>query len=384
MPTSAVRPSLAVGQLFRERRAASNLTLAEVSRRLAANGSPIPHSTLVRIEQGKLDPGVRRLSHLLDFYEIAPHVVADLVALEDMSADQEVKSHESPKRLYQKGIALWQAGDLKAALAHFFVLRGSRGTTKVDKELRRKAALGLAIAARDLGKLRLAKTLLDDVFLDSPPHEELSKALVVAASVWQRLGSDVVAFALLREVKRSAPPREGELAAFIAHQEARLLLAAGRAREARSALGRAISEYKRGKDTYGETRAALLATRIQEAIGTTARALASSLAAMALARKNGHDKLLVSAQLEHGRLLIGTKRFRDAEPILRDALSQAIRLQDRAARFLAHYHLWKVYDGLQDAAHAHIEWNGARSLVRHMDETSPEAMEIRRLKAKGG
>src|SRR5262245_21964846 len=108
MPAGSVRPSAALGRLLRERRTTLRLSLSEVSRRLAATGSPVPHSTLVRIEQGRLDPGVRRLHQLLRLYEIPPHLVADVVELEDMASRERVEG--SVEQLYKQGIDAWRRG----------------------------------------------------------------------------------------------------------------------------------------------------------------------------------------------------------------------------------------------------------------------------------
>jgi transcriptional regulator with XRE-family HTH domain len=79
MGSAALKPSVAVGRLLRQRRKEMKLTLREVSERMADRGDRIPTSTLVRIEQGKLDPGVRRLHLLLRLYDLPPHLIADLV-----------------------------------------------------------------------------------------------------------------------------------------------------------------------------------------------------------------------------------------------------------------------------------------------------------------
>src|SRR5262249_8414776 len=56
--TAATKVSVSVGQLLRKKRHQFDLSLRDVSLRLAEAGGAIPVSTLARIEQGKLDPGV--------------------------------------------------------------------------------------------------------------------------------------------------------------------------------------------------------------------------------------------------------------------------------------------------------------------------------------
>ena len=65
-----MKPAVSVGRLLRRKRKDLRLTLREVSERMAERGDRIHVSTLVRVEQGKLDPGVRRLHLLLRLYDV--------------------------------------------------------------------------------------------------------------------------------------------------------------------------------------------------------------------------------------------------------------------------------------------------------------------------
>ncbi len=76
MGTVAVRTSPSVSRLLRRKREELGLSLRAVEQKLAEQGERFPASTLSRIEQGKLDPGVRRLHQLLRLYKIPPHLVA--------------------------------------------------------------------------------------------------------------------------------------------------------------------------------------------------------------------------------------------------------------------------------------------------------------------
>lgn len=382
MPTGSVQPSAAVSHLLRDRRKGLNLSVAEVTRRLAAKGTPIPHSTLIRIEQGKLDPGVRRLHQLLRLYDIPPELVADFVDLENMASKPAVEGDTAT--LYDKATSLWRSGELREGLAYFFELRRRLSAEPGQEAQRHQATLGFAVAARDLGKFRLAKSLIDEVLLDGPSSELTTKAFVLSASVWAGLGSLDVAIAFIRDAAARATSAGPELGALVAHQEAKLLLKAGQAEDAGRALSRALSLYRAIGDTYGEGRAAVLRVKIAETSGGARKALDAARQLVAIAEKHGHAKLALTGQLELGRVLTGSGDHARGLEHLRRALGQAVLTEDRNSRFLAHHHLWKAYSASGDRARAQVEFDSARSLVRYVDDVSEEADEIRALGAHGG
>ncbi len=381
MPKGSVFPSHAVSHLLRDRRKGLKLTVAEVTRRLAASGTPIPPSTLVRIEQGKLDPGVRRLHQLLRLYEIPAELVADFVDLENMASEETIEG--DVETLYERATALWRSGDLQRGLAHFFELRRRLSAIPGRETERHKATLGFAVAARDLGKFRLAKSLIEEVLLDRPSSEVTTKGFVLAASVWEGLGSLDVALAFIRDAGVRAASAGPELGALVAHQEAKLLLKAGRTEEASRALDRAQNEYRALGDTYGETRAAVLRVRIVERSGAAGEALEAARRLISFAERHGHAKQALIGRLELGRLLAAGGDHERGLENLRKALGQAVLTEDANARLLAHHHLWKAYSAVGDRARAQVELDSARALARFVDDMSEEAGEIRALGKKG-
>src|SRR6185295_18502450 len=82
MPSKAIGASPAVARFLKETRETLGLTLRGVAAMSAEVGNPIPHSTLARIERGKLDPGVLRLQQLLRLYNLPTQAAGDLLDLE--------------------------------------------------------------------------------------------------------------------------------------------------------------------------------------------------------------------------------------------------------------------------------------------------------------
>jgi len=365
MGAAAVRPSIAVSKLLRERRAEHKLTLRAVSDRLAERGERIPVSTLARIEQGKLDPGVRRLHMLLELYRVPPHLVADLVELLET--------------LYSDGVAAWKRGDFPTGLACFFAIRKQVPTDDESRLLRQRATLGFSIAARNLGKFRLAKQMVDDLLCEPPSDSLLINVLVEASSLWRGLGSLEAALALVRQAATHLPPGDSQESAWIRHQEARLLLEAGKLADAERILNAAIEHYRSQSDPYGEAKALNLRTGLLKRSGEPVAALATAREALQLAEEHQMEGVRLGAQLEMGQLQVETGEVEEGLRTLREGLGDSVTLGNRQGEFLAHYYLWKAHEELGDTDRARFELQAARYFVRFIDDHSPEADEVRRL-----
>ena len=110
MPAKAIALSPSVGGLLRERRQRLGYTLRDVERLTSARGGLIPFSTLARIEQGRLDPGLKRLHALLQLYGLPIQAAGDLLDLEAIAASVTVKGDFAALRA--RGARSWRAGDL--------------------------------------------------------------------------------------------------------------------------------------------------------------------------------------------------------------------------------------------------------------------------------
>ena len=110
-----------MARLLRERRRELGLTLREVQKLTQESGKPIPHSTLARIESGRLDPGVRRLQQLLRLYRLPAQAAGDLLDLESIAGA--VPFERDPLKLRTLAIEAWRAGRVPEAMACFFAFR---------------------------------------------------------------------------------------------------------------------------------------------------------------------------------------------------------------------------------------------------------------------
>lgn len=362
-----------------------HLSLREVSGRLKERGSTIPVSTLARIEQGKHDPGIRRLHQLLRLYRIPPQLAADLVELEDLATEQPLGRDLGV--LYQEGLEHWRAGDYAKGLAYLFAVRQYVPFDDASKLLRQRATLVFAIQARTLGKFRLAREIVDDLLCEPPDPSIQVNVFVLAASVWQRLGSLEMARALVGHAERWLEERgetSTQQAAWVYHQKAKVLLASGRIEDANETLDRAIALFSVLGDTVGEGLAHISRVGTREATGDLEEAHARTEEAIAFGEHHGHPQIAVLGVIELGRLSIRTGRVTEGVKTLEQALSRALAIGDRHVEFLAHYHLWKAFTGMPNLDRARVEFEAAKYFVRFTDESSPEADEVRELIDKGG
>lgn len=353
------------------------MTLREVSERMLEQGERFPTSTLVRIEQGKLDPGVRRLYLLMRLYKIPPHLVADLVELEEQTVAE--PPEEDLKTLYDRGIELWQKGEPLQALAYLFKIRQIVPENEKSRLLRQKAILSFAVFARDLGKLRLAQRLVEDLLCDSPDPSLVPRALVIGATVSNDLGSIELALALVQRAAGHVGPRDHQQRAWVLHEEARLLVKAGELERASQMLDKALRLYRKLRDYHGETKAMIVRVPLLEKQGDLDAALAAARKVIRKARQHGHDLSEMSGRLELGRLLVLKGAVEKGLEELRASLSKAVLAGSRYAEFHAHYQLWKAYESIGDKDRMRFELQSASYFVKFIDHSCPEANEVRRI-----
>ncbi len=371
----ALKTSQAVAELLRSKRHELGLTLREVEKRSAEAGELIPFPTLARVEQGKVDPGVRRLHILLRLYQVPPPLVSDLVELEDFAG--KLPKSQDAKKLYEEGVALWKSGETSKGIAYFMALRKVLKDSPADRAFRQKAFVTFAVMAGALGKYHLSLELLGKLFVEPPQPDLLVSALVQAGHCWIGLGAGEVALAFLERAEKHVKPEGHGERAWVLHLRATTLSTMGQTEEAGVSLGRAIAAYRKAADPYGESRALAVRGRILAKQGDAKGALHAHREARAHAEKHGFTRLksLRTIDESHALLLLGESEKSLA--LLRSALGEAITDGDRIAEFYAHHGLWKAYLALEQHDQAAFELGAARHYLRLVDETSDETEEVR-------
>jgi tetratricopeptide (TPR) repeat protein len=382
MGRAAVRTSPCVSRLLRKKREELGLSVRAVERKLAEQGERFPAATLCRIEQGKLDPGVRRLHQLLRLYRIPPHLVADAIDLEEIA--DETPAVGELETLYREGVECWKQGNIARGMACFLAVREHVPADRESRILRQKATLAFTVAARRLGKLRLAREVLEELFCEPLDESLVVNGLIQAASVWGGLGSSVLATGALRQAESLLTPGDHQQRAWVLHQKAKTLLLTGQVDEASKSLDQSLAAYRVLGDTHGEGTARLLRIAVLEARGDATGELAAAEAALAFADSHDLPQLALMARLAVGRLQVRTGSGGPGLQALEEGLRQAVLLGDRHAEFIAHHHLWKAHQALGDRERARFELQAARYFVRFVDEASKDADEVRHITEEGG
>jgi tetratricopeptide (TPR) repeat protein len=376
MGSAPTRPSRAVADLLRSRRRALGLTLEQVSKRLVEVGHPVPVSSLSLIETGRSDPGVFRLHRLLQLYEVPAHLVANLIEMEELSGA--VPQSRDPEVLRRDGLDHWKKGEIGRALAHLMALREIAPTDEAQRWKKQQALLDFSMAAAGLGRLQLAREIMNEILCEPPDSRLVTRVLIQAATLWSRSGAPDAAMAFLKEAEARAERSDVATMAWLHHAYARALVDRGRLSDAGKRLQKAITGYRRARDSYGEARARLLKVRIAEARRDTGTALRLAEEARQFAVRHDHRALAGMALVRRGHLFVQTGKHAPAIRALQTALADFTRLGDPHGRFLAHYWLSVAYSRAGDVDRALFETRSARHYSAFVDSRScPEARDMR-------
>lgn len=370
----AVHPSAAVAELLRKRREELGLTLREVAAQAGALGDPIPFTVIAKVERGLVDPGFRRLNLLLRLYQLPSEVACDLADLEQLAS----AIPANPLVGYEEAIRQWKAGDIKKGVGLILALKARTSDDPVERVERQKALLGFAIAAASLSKFRLSRHIIEELLLEPPDASLLVQVLVQGATCWHRLGSGELALALLARAEHHIGSKEHQKRAWVHHNRASTLVTLRRFAEADGELRHALKAYVSAEDTYGEGRGLGVLVHLKTEQGDLRAALDAARAAQKHARKHKYERLRIMRRIDEGAILLRLDETEAGIAALNDALAGAISVQDQVCQFHAHYHQWKAYERLRDPVRSAFELHAAQHHVRFLDETTPEAVEVRK------
>jgi len=363
MPRVAIQPSQDLARLLRQRRSELKLTLREVEERSRTYGKVIPFTTLAKVEQGRVDPGVVRFQQLLEAYDLPKEMALEVVSMETLRIQPPKKAE--PQTLYDEGLRLWKGGQIGQALGHLYALREAVAGKPQFDELRRKAQLQFAIVAGGLGRYSLARHLLEQLLREALPPAMLLRVFVQLATCWDRLGVHELALAMLGRAETFNADAEPGEAAWLAQARALIELARGNHSEARNRIKQARELYRQAKDDRGVFKTDVTLIRIHLALGEARQAIrlatqVSETAALYPALQPGARVLLGHAQL-------AGHQVEDAIATLRKGLGEAIAADIASARYLAHHYLAAAYTEAGDRERAAMEQHAAEQFKQYVD-----------------
>ena len=356
------------------------MTLRAVAGLAAESGKPIPYSTLARIEQGILDPGVKRLQQLLRLYHVPLQAAGDLLDLEDMAG--EAPSETDPAALYRIATDAWRRGAIGESLAAFIAFRAR--CEGGSEALRQKATVAFAVTASSLGKHRLSKHLLDDLLSGEVEHDLLVPALLQAAIAWHWLGGLEAALAFLGRAEFHLAPDAHQQRGWVFHERAGILLVRRELTAASASIDRALAAFRRAKDEPGYGRALGTRVGICFAKGDAALALRTAQAARFHALRHDLQRIATHRKIDEARAHALLGDHGRSIRTLEKALAESIERDDRVARFYVHYYLWDILSRSGDAERARLEFESAAYHVGFTDTVTPESQRVRELLAQSG
>jgi len=375
MPAKAIALSHSVGEMLRDRRQRLGYTLREVERLTSARGNLIPFSTLARIEQGRLDPGLKRLHALLQLYGLPIQAAGDLLDMEAIAGTVSVEGDLADLR--ERGTKAWQGGDLPTAFACYLAMRRRADEPATDRAVRHESILSFAVMAAKLGKEHIARQILDDLFLDKPDRPTLLRAFVQAASTWQALGSADVALAHLSGAERLVAPDDHRGRGWILHLRASIQIDLGAFDEAYVNVVEAARHYEMAGRPYDRALALVAMARLEVERGDAARAIRAARRAAAFAARKRFERVHALALIAEVRAHLLDGKADHALTVLTRVLAETIAASDNVIRFYTHFYLSKAYASLGDSVRSHVEFEQARYFVRFVDHASKETSEVR-------
>lgn len=377
MPRQAIKTSPAMARYLRECRQKSGLTLREVHELTAAEGDPIPSSTVCKIEQGKVEPGLVRVRQLLNVYHKPLHQAADLLEIEALVDGKASKG--SPDERFESGMRALQEGRVREALSWLLPLRPREGQGQPVGEISQRALISISIAMQQIGKHRLAFGMVEQVLNDqSQPIPELKlHAHVQAARLWLDLGSVEIALAFLGRAREHLPKGDSQREAWILGNEANALAMGGRYVEAIACTEKALELFRETGDEINLVGSHAQLAKYRLRAGDAHGALETVRAGFKVAEGKAYEERSTRLRLIEGRALVEVGDADEGLTALKQALASAIEMDDLSLQFLSHYHLWKAHVALGSPLRAEFELGAARSHLRFSDEDCEESREVR-------
>ena len=99
--------------------------------------------------------------------------------------------------------------------------------------------------------------------------------------------------------------------------------------------------------------------------------------AAAFATEHGFGRIRLAALIERSRALQLGDRVEESRDVLRRVLADSIAADDNVIRFYAHYYSWKAELMGGSSGRAEIELREAGYYLSFVDQTSPEAADVR-------
>jgi tetratricopeptide (TPR) repeat protein len=365
MPRIAIRPSQDLARMLRERRAELKLTLRQAEERTRTFGKVIPFTTLSKVEQGRVDPGVVRFQQLLEIYDLPQQAALDAVAVETMRGP--LPKSADPETLYESAVRLRKEGDNAQALAHLYAVKDLLSRDPRRAELRQKAQFQFALVVAGLGRHQLSKHLVEELLAQRPPAPMALRCLIQLGSCWERLGVLELALAALGRAEIHAAAAGPHERACVTQERGLIELSLGNREESQRLLEQARRLFKEAGDEQGAAKTSFSMVRVLLSGGQAKAAIRAAHQLVQGMGTKATQRLRPEAAVLLGLAHLAAREFDNALIALRTALAEAVSMDSTTARFLAHHYLAQAYGETGDKERAQAEQAAADQFRKYID-----------------
>ena len=173
------------------------------------------------------------------------------------------------------------------------------------------------MAAAGLGRLQLAREIMNEILCEPPDSRLVTRVLIQAATLWSRSGAPDASMAFLKEAEARADRKDVATMAWLHHAYARALVDRGRLKDAEKRLQKALGEATAACATPTAKRGRGF-SRFASRRRATTSGLGLRLAeeAREFAVRHGHRALAGMALVRRGYFLVNSEKSAQAIRVL--------------------------------------------------------------------
>lgn len=366
------------GTYLRALREARRLTLDDVEKATLEEPEPVTRSLLSRLELGNANISAVKLVSLARIYRVRVGLLAERLEL-DQQLEQirhEGASEWSTDDLLGRAAAAGRAGQVTRALLLYEQAELRALGAGTEPLVRHRARLGVSRALAAAGRLRAARSVVEDMLAERLPHEERAWAFYYFAKTSLTLGHTLMARAGYLSLKEVPRPWPLEIEASAPGFEGEYLAYEGRLDQAVQVFLDGADAARRACDPGSEVHCLFRLAEIGRRRGRLGEALEWIAKTRELARAHGIAQMVVQAETEEGRIHMARRR----PALARDAWTRgrqlARTLDLNPELFDIYLELWRLARLERDRAEERAALHNLRRLSFGLEQLPEGAADV--------
>ena len=218
----------------------------------------------------------------------------------------------------------WKGGSASRAVAALYALREAVGSDPRFVEIRQRGQLQLAIVAGGLGRLQMAKHVIEELLKEPLPIRFVLRSLIQLAVCWERLGVHELALAVLARAETHAANTSPQELAWFAQERGLIELSLGQHAQAQQHLEQARKLYKGAGDEEGVAKTSFSLVRVLLAAGQASSAIRAAQQLVETVSEPGFERFKAEATVLLGHAHLASRQIDKALVTLRTALAEAV------------------------------------------------------------